>query len=174
MSPEVHDEISLRDVYLIIKKHFRFIVGVTASITAITLLLALVLPKTFSSQVVMNLAVNAERPELKAAPNAVGLSQGFIQLVNNESLSTTLEEDRLEGIFKAKYDDKKSLLTLTAYGDNPDLALARAERFQMAAVNYFNKQISDTVRTNLNSTLAQLEIDLSSSQDNLKIGRAHV
>ncbi len=168
MSPEVTDEISLRDVYLIIKKHLRLIVGITASITAVALILSLVLPKTFSSQVVMNLAVNAERPELKAAPNAVGLSQGFIQLVSNESLATTLQEQRLEGTFKAKYDDKKSLLTLSASGDNPDLALSRAERFQIAAVNYFNKQISDTVRTNLKSTLAQLEIDLASSQDNLK------
>ncbi len=168
MSPEVNDEISLRDVYLIIKKHFRLILGITAFVTAVALILVLVLPKTFSSQVVLNLSVNAERPEFKAAPNAVGLSQGFIQLVNNESLATILQEERLESIFKAKYDDKKSLLTLNAYADNPELALSRAERFQIAAVNYFNEQISNTVRTNLKSTLAQLEIDLSSSQDNLK------
>lgn len=168
MSPEIHDEISLRDVYLIIKKHLRLIFTITAFITAFALILALVLPKTFSSQVVLNLAVNAERPEFKAVPNAVGLSQGFIQLVNNESLATALQEERLEGIFKAKYDDKKSLLTLTAYGNDPDLALARAERFQAAAINYFNGQISDTVRTNLNSTLAQIQIDVASNQDNLK------
>jgi hypothetical protein len=116
----------------------------------------------------MNLAVNSERPEFKAAPNAVGLSQGFIQLVNNESLATVLQEERLEGLFKAKYDDKKSLLTLTANGDTPELALARAERFQVAAINFFNQQISDTVRTNLKSTLAQIEVDLASNQDNLK------
>jgi capsular polysaccharide biosynthesis protein len=168
MSPEVTDEISLRDVYLIIKKHLRLIIGIMASITAIALILALVLPKTFSSQVVLNLAVNTERPEFKASPNAVGLSQGFIQLVNNESLATILQEERLEGLFKAKYDDKKLLLTLTATGDNPDLALARAKRFQAAAISYFNQQIGDTVRTNLQSTLAQIEVDLASSQDNLK------
>ncbi|MEY4531717.1 MAG: hypothetical protein RLZZ156_2438 [Deinococcota bacterium] len=168
MHPEAPDEISLRDVYLIIKKHLAFIVGITAAVTAIALILSLVLPKTFSSQVVLNLAVNSERSEFKAAPNAAGLSQGFIQLVNNESLASKLQEERLEGFFKAKFDDKKLLLTLTTYGDNPDLALARAERFQMAAINYFNGQISDTVRTNLASNLAQLEVDLSSNQDNLK------
>ena len=107
MHPEAPDEISLRDVYLIIKKHLAFIVGITAAVTAIALILSLVLPKTFSSQVVLNLAVNSERSEFKAAPNAAGLSQGFIQLVNNESLASKLQEERLEGFFKAKFDDKK-------------------------------------------------------------------
>jgi uncharacterized protein involved in exopolysaccharide biosynthesis len=168
MPQETIDEISLRDVYLIIKRHIRFILGITGSITILALIFALVLPKTFSSQAVMNLSVNTERSEFKAAPSAVGLSQGFTQLVNNESLATVLQEERLENIFKAKFDDKKSLLTLTAYGENPELALARAERFQKAAVDYFNLQISDSVRTNLKSNLAQLEIDLASNQDNLK------
>jgi LPS O-antigen subunit length determinant protein (WzzB/FepE family) len=168
MPNEIPDEISLRDVYLILKKHIRLIIGLTAFTMVLALVVSLVLPKTFSSQVIMNLAVNTERPEFKATANSAGLSQGFIQLVNNESLAPELQEERLESIFKAKFDDKKLLLTLTAFGTTPEMALARAEKIQAAALNYFNKQISQAVRINLQGTLAQTEIDLATNTDTLK------
>ncbi len=168
MTNEVNEEISLRDVYLILKKNIRLIVGVTLGAAVLALLAALILPKSFSSQVIINLSVNTERSEFKAAPNAVGLSQGFIQLVNNESLAQALEEERLEGILKAKFDDKKSLLTLSAYGSSAEQALTRAQKIQVVALDYFTNQISNTVRTNLDSNLAQIKIDIASSSDNLK------
>ncbi len=168
MTNEAIEEISLRDVYLILKKNIRLILATTLGTAALALAASLILPKNFSSQVVLNLAVNTERSEFKAAPNAVGLSQGFIQLVSNESLASSLEEERLENIFKAKFDDKKSLLTLSAYGSSADQAYARAQKIQTVALEYFNKQIANTVRTNLDSSLSQIKIDIASSTDNLK------
>ncbi len=168
MPNEVTEEISLRDVYLILKKHIRLILSFTIGAALIALALAFILPKSYSSQSVINLAVNTERSEFKAAPNAIGLSQGFIQLVNNESLIGALEETRLEGIFKAKFDDKKSLLTLSATGTTPEIALARAQRIQTTALTYFENQIGTAVRTSLESNLAQIKVDIDSSKDNLK------
>ena len=168
MTNEIAEEISLRDVYLILKKNIRLIFAVTLSAAILAVAASLILPKNFSSQVIMNLSVNTERSEFKAAPNAVGLSQGFIQLINNESLAGLLQEERLEGILKAKFDDKKSLLTLSAYGTTAEQALARAQKVQAVAVDYFTNQISGTVRTNLDSNLAQTKIDIASTGDNLK------
>jgi uncharacterized protein involved in exopolysaccharide biosynthesis len=162
------EEISLRDIYLILKKNLALVFGTMFAVTLVVLLAALLLPQNFSSQVVLNLAVDNERAEFKAAPTAVGLSQGLIQLVNNESLAQKLQEPRLRDTHKAKFDDKKSLLTLTASGNTAEQAFERAQRFEGVAVEYFKQQISDVVKTNLTATLSQTKLDIAATRDNLK------
>jgi capsular polysaccharide biosynthesis protein len=162
------EEISLRDIYLILKKNINMVLGTTFGVGLIVLLVALVLPSSFSSQVVLNLAVDNERSEFKAAPTALGLSQGFIQLVNNESLAQKLQESRLQDTHKAKFDDKKSLLTLIATGSTANQAFERAGRFEAVAVGYFQDQIAGVVRTNIGATLSQTKLDIATTRDNLK------
>lgn len=164
----VNEEISLRDIYLILKKNIGLVLGSSLGLGLGALLVAFILPANFSSQVVINLAVDNERSEFKAAPNAAGLSQGFIQLVNNESLAQRLDEERLLNIYKAKFDDKKSLLTLTTQGTSAEQAFERAKRFEQEAVNYFNDQLSQVVTTNLSATLTQTKLDIATTKDNLK------
>ncbi len=168
MQTDVTDEISLRDVYLILKKYSRFILGCTIGAAGIALIASFVLPKSFSSQATLNIAIGADRAEFKGAPSAVGLAQGFIQQVEKESLTNELKEERLENIFKAKYDDKKALLNLTAVGESPEQALTRAGRIETSFRDYAEKQVSGAVRTNLEGSLAQSKIDLASSSENLK------
>jgi LPS O-antigen subunit length determinant protein (WzzB/FepE family) len=162
------EEISLRDIYLILKKNVGVVLGTTLGTGLVVLLLAFILPAQFTSHVVLNLAVDNERSELKAAPTAVGLSQGFIQLVNNESLAQNLQEERIQGTFKAKFDDKKSLLTLSANGNTANQAFERAKKFEQVAVAYFQTQIAQVVKTNLNANLAQTKLDIATTTDNLK------
>jgi capsular polysaccharide biosynthesis protein len=162
------DEISLRDIYLILKKNISIVFGSTIGVGLIVLLMALVLPANYSSQAVLNLAVDNERAELKAAPTAVGLSQGLIQLVNNESLAAELKEERIQDIYKAKFDDKKSLLTLTANGNTANQAFERAKKFEQVAIAYFQNQIAQVVKTNLSANLAQSKLDIATTTDNLK------
>jgi uncharacterized protein involved in exopolysaccharide biosynthesis len=162
------EEISLRDLYFILKKNVAVVFGTTFGVGLLVLLAALLLPPSFSSQVVLNLAVDNERSEFKAAPTAVGLSQGFIQLVNNESLAQKLQEPRLQDTHKAKFDDKKSLLTLTATGNSANQAFERAQRFEAVAVTYFQDQIAQVVKTNLAATLSQIKLDINTTRDNLK------
>ncbi|MFN3267412.1 MAG: Wzz/FepE/Etk N-terminal domain-containing protein, partial [Deinococcales bacterium] len=162
------EEISLRDVYLVLKRNLVLILGFSLGLGALVLLLSFVLPANFSSQVVINLAVDNGRSEFKAAPNVLGLSQGFIQLVNNESLAEKLGEERLGNHYKAKFDEKKSLLTLSSQGSTAQQAFERAKRFEQAAIEYFNAQLSAIVKTNIGATLVQTKLDIANTKDNLK------
>lgn len=186
MVNETVEEISLRDVYLILKKNIRLIVGITLAAIILAGLAAFLLPKSYSSQVVMNLAIDlrqtldskqlggskridaSKQTEITVAPTPAGLAQSFVQSVNNESLAQKLKEESSVNIYKAKYDDKKELLTLSAFGTTAELALERAKRFQTVAEEYFILKIGNVVRTNLTSQLAQIQVDTALITDNIK------
>jgi LPS O-antigen subunit length determinant protein (WzzB/FepE family) len=165
-----NDEISLRDVYLIIRAKVRLILAFTLIPTVLALAVSLLLPKVYSSRAVFSVTLSQDRPEFKSAPTPPGITQGFSEVIRNDGLRKELNEPdaRIQDFYQSKFDERKNIWTLTTSGNTPDQALARAQKLAEAARNYAIAQVGGTIRSNYEATLAQYTVDLGVAENTLK------
>lgn len=168
--PETSDEISLRDIYLVLKRRMWQILGLGIALAVVTLLWSLLWPKTYTSQVVVSLSLANQSNQglLNNLPSLPGLAQGFVDLQQTRLLANQLDVDDPTRFYKARFDEKRGLLFLTAEGRTAAEAHERAERILEVARKYLERNLLEGAQANLRAALAQSRLDLQAAQDALK------
>jgi LPS O-antigen subunit length determinant protein (WzzB/FepE family) len=163
------DELSLRDFYLILRKSRNTILITAIGLGLLTLLLSLALPKTYISKVIVGLGFSPQQNALLAnLPSPTGLAQGFGDLLETSVLTQQLELPRPSQTYKSKFDEKKTLWTLSAKGKTREQAQQNAERILQVAKEYLTDRLTQGVTLNANSSLAQTQLDLRGAQESLR------
>lgn len=168
--PETSDEISLCDIYLVLKRRMWQILGLGIALAVVTLLWSLLWPKTYTSQVVVSLSLANQSNQglLNNLPSLPGLAQGFVDLQQTKLLANQLGVDDPTRFYKARFDEKRGLLFLTAEGRTSAEAGERAERILEVARKYLERNLLEGAQANLRAALAQTRLDLQAAQDALK------
>lgn len=168
--PQAPDEISLREIYLILKRRTWQIVAVAIVLGLITLSWSLLWPKTYTSQVVVSLSLanQSNLGFLNNLPSLPGLAQGFVDLQQTKLLADQLNVDDPTRFYKARFDEKRGLLFLTATGRTAAEAGQRAEQILEVARKYLERNLLEGAQANLQASLAQTQLDLQAAQDALK------
>jgi LPS O-antigen subunit length determinant protein (WzzB/FepE family) len=164
------DEISLRDLYLVLRRRSRLIVGLALGLALLTLAFSLLWPKTYTSQVVVSLSLSNQSSQglLNNLPSLSGLAQGFVDLQQTRLLANQLGVDDPTRFYKARFDEKRGLLFLTAQGSTAAEAEARAGRILEVARKYLERNLLEGAQSNLRAALTQARFDLQAAQDGLK------
>ncbi len=164
------DEVSLRDIYLILKRWSRFIFFLSVGLMISTLIFSLLWPKTYTSQVVVSLSLANQSNQglLNNLPSLAGLAQGFVDLQQTRLLANQLDVDDPTRFYKARFDEKRGLLFLTAEGRTAVEANERAERILDVARKYLERNLLEGAQANLRAALAQTRLDLQAARDALK------
>ena len=171
------DEISLRDLYVILHRWRFLIVGLTLGAALVALAVSLVLPKRYESVGVYSLSLETDKmtAPLTNLPTLTGLMQGYSDSLGTTARTKELAEAVTQGLFAAKYDEKRGLWSLTGVGVTPELAKERADRLMLSAQNYIEDRVSNSVKVNIAGTLEQSKVDLSILEQSLqRIGDAMV
>ncbi|RIH83831.1 hypothetical protein Mlute_02073 [Meiothermus luteus] len=164
------DEVSLRDIYLMLKRRVRLVLGLPLGLGLAVLAFSLLWPKTYTSQVVVSLSLSNQSSQglLNNLPSLPGLAQGFVDLQQTRLLAEQLGIDDPSRYYRARFDEKRGLLFLTAQGRTPQEAKERAERILRVARNYLEQTLLEGARANLQAALTQFRFDLKTAQDGLK------
>jgi LPS O-antigen subunit length determinant protein (WzzB/FepE family) len=169
------DELSLRDVFEILRRNLAWLLIVPAIIAGLTLIASLVLPKTFSSDSSLSVtyrltplgvggAAESDFSDLRAVPPVTALLQAFTQELRN----FPMVRDDKPGTYTAKFNDKNGLWQLTAKGDTAEQAVQHATVLMKSAIDYVTKRITEIVRGNIQAGLSQATLDSAASMDAIK------
>ncbi|GIW32704.1 Wzz/FepE/Etk N-terminal domain-containing protein [Meiothermus sp.] len=164
------DELSLRDLYLVLKRRRNLILGLTLGTAVLVFAASLLWPKTYTSQVVVSLSLSNQSSQglLNNLPSLTGLAQGFVDLQQTRLLANQLGVDDPTRYYKARFDEKRGLLFLTAQGGTAAEAGERAERILQVARSYLERNLLEGAQANLRAALTQARLDLRAAQDGLK------
>lgn len=171
------DELSLRDVYLVLRRWGRFIAVFTLAIAVIVLIVTLVMPKTYISRVTLSLSTNAASlggsgltgQLLNNLPSLPGLAEGFSSLLQTTALTKELGVDNPEERYKVFFDAKKGLLTLTANGSTAREASENTTKLTAVLKRYFTDRMVSAIVTNIDSLISRSRIDLVNTKENLRL-----
>jgi ABC-type sugar transport system permease subunit len=160
----------LRDLYLVLRRNLRLVAGLPLGLAVLTLALSLLWPKTYTSQVVVSLSLSNQSSQglLNNLPSLSGLAQGFVDLQQTRLLANQLGVDDPTRFYKARFDEKRGLLFLTAQGSTAAEAEARAGRILEVARKYLERNLLEGAQSNLRAALTQARFDLQAAQDGLK------
>lgn len=164
------EELSLRDIYLILKRWSRVIIGLGIGLAIVAFLATQLLPKTYTSQVVVSLSLANQSSQglLNNLPSLSGLAQGFVDLQNTRLLAEQLEVSDPTRFYSTRFDDKRGLLFLTAEGRTSAEAGALAERILRVARKYLEDSLVEGARANIRAAQTQAQLDLRAARDGLK------
>jgi LPS O-antigen subunit length determinant protein (WzzB/FepE family) len=160
------DELSLRDVFEILKKNALWLLIVPVLVAGLTLIASLLLPKTFSSDSSLSVTyrltplgvgggTESDFSDLRAVPPVTALLQAFSQELRN----FPMVRDDKPGTYSAKFNDKNGLWQLSAKGDSADQAVQHATVLTKSAIDYVTKRITEIVRGNIQAGLSQATLD---------------
>jgi hypothetical protein len=163
------DEITLRDLYVVLHRWRWFILGMTLGAALLALVVSLVLPKKFESKGVYSLSLLTDKmvAPLNNLPALVGLAQGYGDSLNTTALAVALQESEPNTVFSAKFDEKRGLWTLVGQGSTPALARERADRLMKSARGYLEERVVAGIRVNIAGALEQARLDLSITKQSL-------
>jgi LPS O-antigen subunit length determinant protein (WzzB/FepE family) len=116
----------------------------------------------------LSLANQSNQGLLNNLPSLAGLAQGFVDLQQTKLLANQLSVDDPTRFYKARFDEKRGLLFLTAEGRTSAEAGERAERILEVARKYLERNLLEGAQANLRAALAQTRLDLQAAQDALK------
>jgi uncharacterized protein involved in exopolysaccharide biosynthesis len=173
VNPQIHppaDEITFRDLYLLLKKWSLTILGISLGMALLTFTVSQLLPRTYTSQVVVSLSMVNQTSQglLNNLPSLAGLAQGFVDLQNTRLMAEKLEVADPTQFFSARFDEKRGLLFLTAQGQTAAEAGARVERILNVAREYLENSLAEGASANIRAALTQARLDLRVAQDGLK------
>ncbi|PZA06796.1 MULTISPECIES: Wzz/FepE/Etk N-terminal domain-containing protein [unclassified Meiothermus] len=162
------DEISLRDLYLVLKRNARTILAVPLGAALVTFAISTILPKTYRSQVNLSLSVTSQQQLsgqiLANLPSLSGLAGSFQDLLATRELAQTLGVANPASRYQAKFDDKTGVWKLSAKGSSPEEAKRAAEKLLATARDFLEGRLTQTVNSNLAALLAQARIDAEGAQ----------
>lgn len=170
------DELSLRDLYLVLKRRRNLILGLTLGAAIVVFAASLVWPKTYSSKVTVSLSLSTQQLSsqpltsqlLANLPSITGLAGGFGDLLETSSLTQTLGVTQPTRVYRARFDEKKGLWNLMAKGRTPAEAKQNAQKLLRVAQDYVRSRIVETVGQNLEAVLAQARQDQRVAQESLR------
>ncbi len=165
-----NDDISIYYIYLVLRRNWIAIIGLTLAAAAGTMLVSLIWPKTYTSQVVVSLSLANQSSQglLNNLPSLAGLAQGFVDLQQTRLLANQLGVDDPTRYYKARFDEKRGLLFLTAQGSTAAEAEERANRILQVARSYLERNLLEGAQANLRAAQTQARLDLRAAQDGLK------
>lgn len=161
----MEDEISLRDLYLMFKRQSRWILGVTVLVTVAVFVGSSLWPPTYESEAVAQaLTRKGGDAAFQNLPSGAALSVGFSKQVETKGpyVARVIGNAPIEA--KARFDDKKNLLTLTVRGRDPEEVRQFAQDLLAAFDDYVKDRTFQSVKANLGGALAQTRLQLSSVQ----------
>ena len=171
------DELSLRDVYLVLRRWGRFIAAFTLVSSVIVLVVCLLLPKTYVSKVTLSLSTNTASiggagvtgQLLNNLPSLPGLAEGFSNLLQTTALTKDLGVANPEERYKVVFDAKKGLLTLSANGSTAREAFENTTKLTGVTKRYFTDRLVSAIVSNIDSLISRSKIDLANTKENLRL-----
>ena len=174
------DEISLRDVFLVLKRWWWLTLSLPILLAISAFLIGSALPKVYSSRGLLSLTtlkteptqtpdtIDLERRSLFAnlpLPNA--LAQGFEDSLNENRINAENQPN-----MRTEFDEIRNLLVFKVDASSGTLASQKVEQGLKGAQAYFRKQITEAILVNATATIAQTQQALSVSQQTLvQLGR---
>jgi LPS O-antigen subunit length determinant protein (WzzB/FepE family) len=162
------EELSLRDVYQVLKRHARLIWGLPIAVAVLTLGVTLVLPKTYSSRVVYSLNVQNPVNGPAVFPTAQVLAQGYSELLDTSTLAPELGEADPNAVYKSSFDDRKGVWTLSAKGSSPSEAQLAVTKLSTSVAKYLDDQLTNIARQNQTAALELAKIQVIDARDQLR------
>lgn len=171
------DEISLRDVYLLLLDARYKIIIFTAACIIASLLVSLLMPKIYVAKASLSLTMNVNSNNgtglgaqlLSNLPSLSGLAQGFNSLLDMTTLSANRDAIDPQTSYKASFDPKNGLINLVANGETAEDSLKNINKLVKTAKSYFNDRVTAAIITNIDAMLIRSELDSSNLQANLRL-----
>jgi hypothetical protein len=143
------------------------VVALAVAVALVTFGVSFLFPRVYESQALVSVTVSGQVLSMQLVtsqllanlPTPAALAQAFTQLISTRALATALGTDRPDLIYEARFDEKKSLLTLRANGGTPAEAKQRAEKLLAVAQTNLQDRLTDAARANAGSALEQARID---------------
>ncbi len=174
----MEDEVSLRDLYLILKRSSKWIVGFTVAVAVLVYLVSSLLPPKYESEAVAQalvlqqndnaLSFPAAASVFRTLPDAVALGVGFNKQLETKGPYVTRVLGDAPVEVSARFDDKKNLLTLTVRGNDPAEVKQFAEALLAAFDDYVKDRVFQSAGANLAGALAQSRLDFNSVRSQIR------
>ena len=174
----MEDEISLRDLYLMLKRQSRWILAVTLLVTVAVFAVSSLWPPSYESEAVAQaLVLNQDRTELdfpaaayvfRTLPAAPALGVGFSKQIetNGPYVARVIGDATVE--VKARFDDKKNLLTISVRGGDAAEVRQFARDLLGAFDDYVKDRVFQSAGANLAGALAQSRLELGSVRSQIQ------
>ena len=167
MDTNLQDELSLRDVFAVLKRHRGLILILPIALALLTLVVTLLLPKSYSSRAVYSLSIKSDEA-FAGLPTAAGLAQAYGDLLSTSEFAAGIGVEQPINVFQSKFDDKKGLWTLTAKDSSAAEAKNQAAKFSRHLEAYLNTQLLTIAKQKQTSSLAVSQISLLDMRDQLR------
>ncbi len=167
MDTNSQDELSLRDVFAVLKRYRGLILVLPIALALLTLMVTLLLPKSYSSRAVYSLSIKSDEA-FAGLPTAAGLAQAYNDLLSTSEFAAAIGVERPTDTFQSKFDDKKGLWTLTAKDSSALEAKNQAAKFSRHLEAYLNTQLLTIAKQKQTSSLAVSQIGLLDLRDQLR------
>ena len=171
MEPNSQNELSLRDVFTVLKR-YRGLIGILPiAVALLTLVVTLLLPKSYSSRAVYSLSISKQTDgdaTLAGLPTAAGLAQAYSDLLGTADFAAALRVTNPSEVFQSEFNDKKNLWTLTGKGSSSSEAKDQALAIGRNLESFIDTQLLTIARQKKESSLAQSRIGLTDARDQLR------
>lgn len=167
----MEEEVSLRDLYLILKRAKWLITGLALGFAALTFLITSLVPKTYQSQSTVLFSTGSAMPTELATisfPKPGTLATGFTQALLHHSIPQLLTLSAAGTKITATYNAKSALLSITATGPTPQEARAGAIQTVNVFSTYTEQQVLKVVQTGIGDIRANLSYKQSAVQSQLE------
>jgi LPS O-antigen subunit length determinant protein (WzzB/FepE family) len=165
------EDLTLNDLFQVLRRQMLLILGLPIGLGLAALIASFLLPKTYTTTVVVSLNLANQTTQqglLNNLPSLPGLAQGFVDLQNTTLLTQDLKVDDPTRFYQARFDSQKGLLNLRAEGTSPQEARDRAERILNVARNYLRERMVEGAQSNIRAALTQTQLDLQVAKDGLR------
>ncbi len=169
----MEDEISLRDVYLVLKRSSRMIIGVTLAALLLVLTVSYLLPPTYESEtlvqaLVLKAASQEEAPGVadvfRTLPEGSAMGLGFNKQIDSEGPYVAKVIGNAPVKVKSRFDDKKNVLTITVRGRDAAETRQFAEELLAAFGKYVRDQAFGAASASLDGALEQARLEAEALQ----------
>jgi len=165
----LQDELTLRDLYLILKRHARGILVFTLGLGLLALAVSLWMPKKYQSSAVLGVAeMPKEARGLAVRLTTAALVEGFKSALETRAFAALLGEERLVNWAKVSYDAKRGYIRLQATATTPAAARDRARRLVEAAEKRFTVAAVTAVRTSLAKEDVQVKGEIQALKEQIR------
>jgi len=167
------DEISLRDIYIILKRASRMIFGITIATFLAVFLVSYLLPATYESEalvqaLVLKPDVQQENPGVanvfRTLPDGKAMGLGFNKQIENKGPYVVKILGNAPIKINSRFDDKKNVLTVTVRGHDAAETKQFAEEILAAFGKYVRDQAYNAANSSLNGALEQARLDSEALQ----------
>lgn len=167
---------TLREMYLVLRRSAWLVVATPVLAMVAMLAVCWLVRKTYTSQSVVSLTVSTQMASLPLVnvqllsnmPPVAGLAQAFVQQVTSYATAKALGLEAPEGALEARYDERKTLLSLVATGSTPAQSRERAERLLRVSEEYFQGRVVAVTTDTLRGATAIAKLDVATAEANLR------